>query len=89
MLEFKIKQLLLTVEIWIAHIERMGEKDFVPVIAAWKIPLLSVMMLDNRRVSSIYTYIDFHHNIKLAPADIIVALLCLVGMGAIAQTSRV
>ena len=40
-------------EIWIAHIKNMGDKDLIPAIAAWKIPLLSVMTLDNIKVISI------------------------------------
>ena len=83
--------LLLIVVIWMARSEgklTQGKNTLIPVIAAWKIPLLIVMTLASMGVMGILTYIAFRHKVKFAAAGFIVSFLCLVGMGSMASSEQ-
>jgi hypothetical protein len=80
--------LLLIVVIWMTRSEgklAQGKDTLIPVIVAWKIPLIIVMTLASMGVMGILTYIAFRHKVKFAAAGFIVAFLCLVGMGSMAS----
>jgi hypothetical protein len=79
---------LLIVVIWMMLSESMVEKRnnvFILAMAAWKIPLLVVMTFTSMGVMGLLAYYAFRLKAKIAVAGFIVALLCLVGMGAMAS----
>jgi hypothetical protein len=72
---------------WMAYREKLGAKRSVLILAmaTWKIPLLILMTLSSIGVQGGFAYISFRRGVPIAAAGFLLALVCLVSMGALAS----